>query len=106
MISNLNLYPPDIFALLRALVVQTGTLDPAPLDGIVALGGIIYSSPSNINSTAINKRAFEENQEFMEMLVSASKEGTTGGLRIGDDMLIAQNSITKHSIAKRGIYTG
>lgn len=42
---NLNLYPPTIFALLRALVVSTG-LDPAPLDAIVALGGYIYSTPS------------------------------------------------------------
>jgi hypothetical protein len=38
---NLNLYPPDIFSLLRQLAVEAG-LNPAQLDGIVQLGGYQY----------------------------------------------------------------
>lgn len=38
---GLNLYPPDIFSLLRQLVVDQG-MDPTPLDGIVQLGGYQY----------------------------------------------------------------
>lgn len=35
---GLNLYPPDVFSLLRQLVVDSG-MDPTPLDGIVQMGG-------------------------------------------------------------------
>lgn len=35
---GLNLYPPVVFSLLRQLVVDSG-MDPAPLDGIVQIGG-------------------------------------------------------------------
>lgn len=46
---TLNLYPPDIFGLLRALVVQSGQ-DPVQLDGIVQLGGYTLTPTTDANS--------------------------------------------------------
>ncbi|CAO1623850.1 unnamed protein product [Parajaminaea phylloscopi] len=51
---NLNLYPPDIFGLLRGLVVQSGQ-DPAPLDGVVALGGYTYTPTTAANGNTPTK---------------------------------------------------
>ncbi|WFD30560.1 hypothetical protein MSPP1_001581 [Malassezia sp. CBS 17886] len=45
---HLNLYPPDIFGLLRALVVQSGQ-DPRPLDGVVDIGGYTYTKSTDAN---------------------------------------------------------
>ncbi|KAK0556496.1 hypothetical protein OC844_005834 [Tilletia horrida] len=45
----LNLNPPDIFALLRALVVQSGQ-DVAPLDAIVNLAGYKLSATTDANN--------------------------------------------------------
>lgn len=39
--------------MLRSLVVQTGTLDPTPLDGIVALGGLVYTEPKAFTPSQI-----------------------------------------------------
>jgi len=92
---NLNLYPPDIFALLRALVVATGTLDPAPLDGIVSLGNIRYSSP--IGSTnlphVVKRHASPEHR-----LISRRSS-------FGQDFSDV-SSFELHSLSKRGLYTG
>lgn len=54
---SLNLYPPDIFGLLRGLVVQSGQ-DPAPLDGVVALGGYTYTptTAANGNTPTVQRR--------------------------------------------------
>ncbi|WFC96532.1 hypothetical protein MBRA1_003193 [Malassezia brasiliensis] len=46
---HLNLYPPDMFALLRALALQAGE-DVRPLDGIVSIGGYTYSPTTSANS--------------------------------------------------------
>ncbi|CDR88214.1 uncharacterized protein SPSC_03875 [Sporisorium scitamineum] len=46
---GLNLYPPDIFALLRALVIQSGQ-NPAYIDGVVQLGGYTLSPTTLANS--------------------------------------------------------
>ena len=46
---HLNLYPPDMFALVRALALQAGE-DVRPLDGIVGIGGYTYSKTTNANS--------------------------------------------------------
>lgn len=48
--------PPTLFTLTRVLAVQAG-LDPAPLDGIVALGGYSYVTATNADSTPVNRRS-------------------------------------------------
>ncbi|KAJ1033702.1 hypothetical protein NDA13_001683 [Ustilago tritici] len=46
---GLNLYPPDIFALVRALAIQSGQ-NPAYIDGIVQLGGYTLSPTTSANT--------------------------------------------------------
>lgn len=46
---GLNLYPPDIFALVRALAVQSGQ-DPAYIDGVVQLGGYTLTPTTSANT--------------------------------------------------------
>ncbi|KAF8135624.1 hypothetical protein EV363DRAFT_1429344 [Boletus edulis] len=53
---NMNFDPPTLFTLTRVLAVQAG-LDPAPLDGIVALGGYSYVTATNADSTPISRRS-------------------------------------------------
>ncbi|WFD44515.1 hypothetical protein MPSI1_003183 [Malassezia psittaci] len=55
---HLNLYPPDIFGLLRALAIQAGE-SVEQLDGIVALGGYTYTKTTNANDNlkASSKRS-------------------------------------------------
>lgn len=58
---SLNLYPSDIFGLLRGLVVQSGQ-DPAPLDGVVALGGYAYTptTAANGNTPTVQRRSLSD----------------------------------------------
>lgn len=53
---NMNFDPPMLFTLTRVLAVQAG-LDPAPLDGIVALGGYSYVPSTNADSTPVSRRS-------------------------------------------------
>jgi len=53
---NMNFDPPMLFTLTRVLAVQAG-LNPAPLDGIVALGGYSYVTATNADSTPISRRS-------------------------------------------------
>ncbi|KIK99094.1 hypothetical protein PAXRUDRAFT_30734 [Paxillus rubicundulus Ve08.2h10] len=53
---NMNFNPPTLFTLTRVLAVQAG-LDPAPLDGIVALGGYSYVTATTADSTPANRRS-------------------------------------------------
>ena len=46
---HVNMYPPDIFGLLRALAVQAGE-DTKQLDGIVQLAGYSYSKTTDANN--------------------------------------------------------
>ncbi len=46
---GLNLYPPDIFALVRALAIQSGQ-NPAYIDGVVQLGGYTLTPTTSANS--------------------------------------------------------
>lgn len=46
---NLNLYPPDLFALVRALAIQSGQ-DPTLIDGLVQLGGYALTPTTLANS--------------------------------------------------------
>ena len=59
---HLNLYPPDIFALVRALAVQSGQ-DVKQLDGIVELAGYTYSKTTNANNDIKpSKRSLREEE--------------------------------------------
>lgn len=75
---TLNLYPPDIFGLLRGLVVQSGQ-DPTLLDGLVQLGGYAYTPTTAANgNTPMGKRDLEalfvreEENEMAEMLMGVA----------------------------------
>ena len=65
----LNLYPPTIFSLLRELVLEAG-LDPAPLDGIVQLGGYQYQATTGRGTR--RKRSYEAD-EWADDLVGVDK---------------------------------
>ena len=51
---HLNLYPPDIFALVRDYALDAG-LDVMQLDAIVKIGGYTYSDTTNANSLKKHK---------------------------------------------------
>jgi len=55
---HLNLYPPDIFALVRAYAVDSG-LDTKQLDGIVKIGGYTYTPTSSANTNSKQKRSLD-----------------------------------------------
>ncbi|SHO78091.1 Uncharacterized protein MSYG_2433 [Malassezia sympodialis ATCC 42132] len=55
---HLNLYPPDIFALVRAYAIDAG-LDTKQLDGIVKIGGYTYSPTSSANTRPLQKRSLD-----------------------------------------------
>lgn len=55
---GLNLYPPDIFALVRALAIQSGQ-NPAYIDGVVQLGGYTLAPTTSANS----RRSLNEDDE-------------------------------------------
>ena len=46
---HVNLYPPDMFAFLRALAMDSGQ-DPLPIDKIVSIGGYTYTKTTKQNS--------------------------------------------------------
>ncbi|EPQ29604.1 uncharacterized protein PFL1_02823 [Pseudozyma flocculosa PF-1] len=54
---SLNLYPPDIFGLVRALAVQSGQ-NPAYIDGVVQLGGYTLTPATEANT--MTRRSLEE----------------------------------------------
>lgn len=56
---SLNLYPPDIFGLLRGLVIQSGQ-DPVYLDGVVSLGGYTYTPTTAANGNTPSRRSLME----------------------------------------------
>ncbi|KAI5474806.1 pre-rrna processing protein [Pseudohyphozyma bogoriensis] len=88
---DLNLYPPDIFSLLRVLAVEAN-LDTAQIDGIVALGGYTLTpstSTARKSKRSLPQRSMEDSLE--DTLV------TMGG---------AQGGLQARSLSKRNIYTG
>ena len=52
---DMDFDPLMLFTLTRVLAVQAG-LDPAPLDGVIALGGYSYVTATNTDSTPVNHR--------------------------------------------------
>ncbi|BGP44010.1 hypothetical protein JCM10449v2_008067 [Rhodotorula kratochvilovae] len=97
---NLNLYPPDIFSLLRALAVDAG-LSTEQLDGIVQLGGYEY--------VATTPRPGARTRAKRSVLGALELPGAMGGVGAGngtteDGLVFTQES--KRGLAKRNIYTG
>ncbi|KAH8925300.1 hypothetical protein BT69DRAFT_1216651 [Atractiella rhizophila] len=69
---TLNLFPPDIFSLLRQLATEAG-LSTAQIDGIVALGGYDYVPTTGPPSSRMVKRdAALETRSLIEGGVDAS----------------------------------
>ena len=101
--SDLNLYPPDIFSLLRALAVDAG-LGTEQLDGIVALGGYAYVPTSPNPSGAARQRT-------KRALLGAYDEPSgmfgfgAGNVSSEDGLVFVQES--KRGLVRRdNIYTG
>ncbi|KAM0750211.1 hypothetical protein T439DRAFT_247618 [Meredithblackwellia eburnea MCA 4105] len=116
---GLNLYPPDIFTLLRVLAVEAG-LSTEQIDGIVALGGYSYVPTTGTTTRRLVKRSFEEEEEYLA-LINSIELGGDGGLTNhlekpldGEEELslalgmedFVQQSVVKRGLAKRNIYTG
>lgn len=104
---SLNLYPPDIFSLLRALVVDGGQ-DVVPLDGVIALGGYTLTPSgenppprSSNNETAAARRLARRQFGAMD---------TQNGDSL-DSLAFASNSLSKRqdatgAIPGREVYAG
>ncbi|KAK0546638.1 hypothetical protein OC846_005187, partial [Tilletia horrida] len=122
---TLNLFPPDIFALVRALVVQSGQ-NVAQIDGIVALGGYTLTPVTDANTAprpGVSRRSLpeqtpeveerasfvrEEDNDFAHMLLDVrSNPGALPEL-FDDELLVRDLEPVKASrLAKRdNIYTG
>ncbi|GAA5951249.1 hypothetical protein JCM3765_002422 [Sporobolomyces pararoseus] len=96
---NLNLYPPDIFSLLRALAVDAG-LPTEQIDGIVALGGYQYV-PTAATASAQQARKRSLDIGALEM---GSLEDRSAFVGNETGLVFASES---HRFAKRAnIYTG
>ena len=76
---NLNLFPPDIFSLVRALAIQSGQ-DPAYIDGVVQLGGYTLSPSTSANT----RRSLSDDDKFLSKRTE-SEEAV--GLADDDDEL-------------------
>ncbi|GAA5937070.1 uncharacterized protein JCM15063_000146 [Sporobolomyces koalae] len=96
---NLNLYPPDIFSLLRALAVSAG-LPTEQLDGIVALGGYQYV-PTAATADALQARKRSLDVGAIDMNGFEDKSSFVGN----ETGLVFESE--SHHLAKRdNIYTG
>ncbi|GJN94719.1 hypothetical protein Rhopal_007810-T1 [Rhodotorula paludigena] len=96
---NLNLYPPDIFTLLRSLAQEQG-LSTEQLDGIVQIGGYEYvaTTPNPAPSRGTAKRA----KRAIGAIHSheADERALSGG---GAEDWAPESA---HGLVKRNIYTG
>lgn len=103
----LNLYPPDIFAVVRALAVQSGQ-DPAFIDGIVNLGGFTLSPVTSQNggTATRRKRDVEEDAKRSESDESFSFEDDNGmsqmlmGVGGNPGMLVDVDDITSDDFSE------
>ncbi|GAA6057282.1 hypothetical protein JCM3770_004534 [Rhodotorula araucariae] len=99
---NLNLYPPDIFSLLRALAVDAG-LSTEQLDGIVQLGGYEYVATTPNPGSAARARAKRSMLGALEQ--PSHMVGFAAGNQTQEDGLVFVQE-SKRGLAKRNIYTG
>ncbi|GAA6027071.1 hypothetical protein JCM8097_006088 [Rhodosporidiobolus ruineniae] len=93
---NLNLYPPDIFSLLRALAVDAG-LATEQIDGIVALGGYEYVATTPNPASSRRRRAKRSETPLALGAVDSLREQAR---------LMSGFEGEKRDLQKRNIYTG
>lgn len=106
----LNLFPPDLFAVVRAFAVRSGQ-DPAPLDGVVQLGGYTYSPTSDADGAVATERGesfdFEEENEGAQLLMGV---GSNPGALAGPVEESAEehhsNIALRNVVQKRNLYDG
>lgn len=89
--SNLNLFPPDIFTLLRILAVEAG-LPTEQLDGIVALGGIEYVNTTATPAPMVKRNEVETGEDMIP-------------LALGYESFVGE-TLAKRELRKRNIYSG
>ncbi|EST10168.1 Protein of unknown function DUF3712 [Kalmanozyma brasiliensis GHG001] len=78
---GLNLYPPDIFALVRALAIESGQ-DPAYIDGVVQLGGYSLTPTTSANSrrslaAGPSEASFEKRNELADAMMDGGNSVET-----------------------------
>lgn len=109
---SLNLYPPDLFSLLRALVIQSGQ-NPAYLDGLVQLAGFTLNPSTDANSGTSHMRKreetddsfiFEDDNEMAQMLMGTGSN--PGALLEYDDLVESEqeddDEAVSDGVAKAG----
>ncbi|KEI38214.1 uncharacterized protein L969DRAFT_517877 [Mixia osmundae IAM 14324] len=115
---GLNLYPPDIFSLLRELAVEAG-LDPAYIDGIVQLGGYEYVPTSGPGTRKVKRAMPQEDEDdatlwadfgassLNELLVAPGKvSGSMTGRHASYLTDPHRPERAQHRLHKRNLYTG
>jgi hypothetical protein len=95
--SNLNLYPDDIFSLLRELAIEAG-LSTQQLDGIVQLGGYTYVSTTGTGTK--RKRELDH-----ELFVNIPRDRYLDGLE-SQGVAMGEDLANLPHLMKRNIYTG
>ena len=73
---HMNLFPPDIFGLLRALAVDAGE-ETRQLDGILKIGGYTPTKTTDAN-TPKSKRSMPEERTVVKSVVHEAEANTTG----------------------------
>ncbi|UZJ55969.1 hypothetical protein CBS101457_005289 [Exobasidium rhododendri] len=62
---TINLFPPDLFGLLRALVIDAN-LNPAYLDGLVSIAGYTLTPTTNANSPGVASPSRKRDVSFID----------------------------------------
>lgn len=106
----LNLFPPDLFAVTRAFAVKSGQ-DPAPLDGVVQLGGYTYTPTSNADGAIATKRGesfdFEEENEGAQLLMGVGSNPGALAEAIEESAEDHHSNIAlRNVVQKRNLYDG
>ncbi|GAA5914535.1 uncharacterized protein JCM6883_003197 [Sporobolomyces salmoneus] len=96
---NLNLYPPDIFSLLRALAVDAG-LPTEQIDGIVALGGYEYVPTA---ATASAQSARKRSLDLGALDVRSFEDRSAS---VGNETGLIFESDIQRLMKRDNIYTG
>lgn len=101
---TINLFPPDLFGLLRALAVDSDQ-DPALLDGLIQLAGYTITPTTSANSPAARKRdAVDEDDSVLaqRLMGIGANAGVLDGLYDdGDDDSEAGDDVETDGMALR-----
>ncbi|CEH17102.1 Protein of unknown function DUF3712 [Ceraceosorus bombacis] len=108
-----NLYPPDLFAILRAFAID-GNLNPAYIDGIVQLGGFTLTpttAPRQIKRDLVEDAApqesfvLEDDDEMAQLFMGTSANPGPALSELNEDEGYAEefNGEETGSVAKRAL---